>query len=154
MSRIAFAIAAAVALLAVNSVSAADSPQDLVKYRQAVMSSLAGHMAAIEAIVKHKVSYSHLKDQAKALADTAPVVRDIFPANSKPSDDPKTHALAKIWQQPQDFQKKIDAFETAANAFLADVQGGDMSKVMGGVKQLGMSCGGCHHDYRKKMQRH
>lgn len=154
MSRVAFAIGAAVILMAANSVSAADSPKDLVKYRQSVMSSLAGHMGAIEALTKHEVSYNHLLDQAKALADTAPVVRDIFPANSKPSDDPKTHALAKIWQQPADFQKKVDAFEAAAKAFLADVQGGDMSKVMSGIKQVGMSCGGCHHDYRKKMQRH
>ena len=154
MSRIAIAVGAAVVLLAATSVSAADSAKDLVKYRQAVMMSLAGHMAAIEALVKHEVPYDNLKDQAKALAATAPVVRNIFPADSGPSHSSKTHALAKIWRQPQDFQKKIDAFETAVTAFAADVQGGNMSHVMSGLKQVGMSCGGCHHDYRKKMQRH
>lgn len=153
MSRIAIAISAAAVLLAANTVSA-DSPKDAVQYRQSVMESLAGHMGAIAKLTKHEVSYNHLMDQAKALADTAPTVSDIFPANSKPSDDPKTHALAKIWQQPEDFHKKVMAFQMAAKAFLADVESGDQSKVMGGVKQLGMSCGGCHHDYRKKMQRH
>lgn len=83
------------------------------------MRSVAGHMAAIEAMAKHQVPYEHLLDQAKALADTAPVLIDIFPADSKPSDDPK-----------------------------------GQGKVVRDVKTLGMSCGGCHREYRKEMRKH
>ncbi|HEX5421497.1 MAG TPA: cytochrome c [Gammaproteobacteria bacterium] len=149
MARLSLVVAAAFALLAADAVLAA-TPKDAVSYRQDVMKSMAGHVGAIGEIVKGQVDYDHIVAQAKALADTAPLVKDIFPENSKPSDYSKTQALAKIWQQPQDFQKKVSGLENAAQAFLASAQSGDKEKIQASFKEVGQACGSCHKEFRAK----
>lgn len=142
-------IAATVFLIGASAPAlAADQPKDLVEYRQAVMSSLGGHAGAIARIVKRQVGYDHIVPHARAIAATAPVVGDVWPDNSKPSDYEKTDALPEIWQQPEDFRKKIDTFEEAANNFLATAQDGDDAEIVAAFKELGQACGGCHDDYR------
>lgn len=140
------AFAAVIALS--GPAAAADAPKDLVEYRQAVMSSLGGHAGAIARILKRQVSYDHLQPHAAALAATAPVVDDVWPKNSQPSDYEKTDALPAIWEKRQSFQQRIDQFKTAAQNFADTVDGGDEREILGAFKELGDSCGACHDDFR------
>lgn len=151
MARVALAVATAFVLLAADVATAA-TPKDLVEYRQDVMSSLGGHVGAAGKIVRGLVGYDQILAQAQAIADTAPLVAAIFPQDSKPGDYAKTDALPKIWEQPDDFQKKVGALQDASKGFLAAAQSGDQGKVQSAFRTLGQACGGCHKEYRKKKQ--
>ena len=126
----------------------AGKPKDLVEYRQAIMSSLGGHAGAAARIVKGQVDADHLMQHAEAIGATAPTVDDIWWDNSGYDDYEKTDALPKIWEQPDDFQSKIDQFQTAAQEFVAAVETGKRGQIIQGFKALGDSCGGCHDSYR------
>ncbi|MDZ7748693.1 MAG: cytochrome c [Halofilum sp. (in: g-proteobacteria)] len=126
----------------------AGKPKDLVEYRQAVMSSLGGHTGAIGRLVKGQVDADHLMPHAKAIAATAPVVDDIWWENSGFDDYDRTDALPEIWQQPEDFQAKIDDFQAAAEGLVEAVETGERGRIVEGFKALGNSCGGCHDSYR------
>ena len=135
-------------LPAVAPAQEAGKPKNLVEYRQAVMSSLGGHAGAVSAIVKGQVDVDHLLPHARAIAATAATVDDIWWDNSTYEDYEKTDALPKIWQQPDDFQERIDKFQTAAKDFVDAVETGERGRIIQGFKTLGNSCGGCHDNYR------
>lgn len=126
----------------------AGNPKDLVEYRQAVMRSLGGHAGSIARIVKGQVDVDHLQAHAEAIAATAPAVSDIWWDNSTYDDYEKTDALPAIWENPDDFQSKIEDFQTAAEEFVAAVETGERSQILQGFQALGKSCGDCHDDYR------
>lgn len=126
----------------------AGKPKDLVEYRQAVMSSLGGHTGAIGRIVKGQVDADHLMAHAEAIAATAPVVEDIWWDNSGFDDYDRTDALPEIWEQPDDFQAKIDDFQKAARGLVDAVETGERARIIKGFKALGSSCGACHDSYR------
>lgn len=126
----------------------AGKPKDLVEYRQSVMKSLGGHAGAVARIVKGQVDVDHVLLHAKAIAATAPAVEDIWWDNSGYGDYEKTNALPKIWEQPEDFQSKIDALQSAAKEFVAAAETGERGEIIKGFKALGDSCGGCHDSYR------
>ncbi|WP_161958780.1 c-type cytochrome [Ferruginivarius sediminum] len=142
------AVASVLSILSASAVAIAAEPKDAVEYRQAVMASLGGHAGAISRIVKQQVDYDHIAQHAEAIAATAPLVEDIWPDNSKPGDYEKTDALAKIWDEPDAFQEKVDKLKVEAEDFLAVAKGGDQGEVIAAFKELGQSCGGCHDDYR------
>lgn len=146
----ALALAALVAGAAGLPAQAQDAgkPKDLVEYRQAVMSSLGGHAGAAARIVKGQVDVDHLMHHAKAIAATAPAVDGIWWDNSGYDDYEKTDALPKIWEQQDDFEKKVDAFQSAAEDFVAAVETGERGEIIKGFKALGNSCGNCHDTYR------
>ncbi len=75
---------------------------------------------------------------------------DWFPAGTGPESGRKTEAKAEIWQQPEVFAEKREAFvaEAAKLAALADAN--DAEGFAGQVKNLGGTCKGCHDDFRAK----
>lgn len=126
----------------------AGAPEDLVEYRQAVMSSLGGHAGAVARILKGQVDVDHLMHHAEAIAATAPVLDDIWWDNSRYEDYDDTDALPEIWKQPDDFRGKVDRFQSAAGDFVAAVETGERGEILQGFKALGDSCSACHDDYR------
>lgn len=143
--------ATCVGMLAAAAPAAAEGagkPEDLVKYRQNVMSSLGGHAGAIAKIVKGQVDANHVMHHAEAIAAIAPTVDDIWWDNSGYDDYKNTDALPKIWENPDDFQAKIDQFQTAAQDFVKAAETGERGQIIKGFKRLGDSCGACHDNYR------
>ena len=130
---------------------AADSPENLVKYRKSVMKAIGGHTGAIAAVVKGEVSFgAHVANHARGIKDMSLIVSDVFPSESGPMDYADTRALAEIWDQPAKFKEAVTAFQSAA-AKLADVaEGGDPQAIADGLGALGKSCGGCHKPFRKE----
>lgn len=126
----------------------AGAPKDLVEYRQAVMSSLGAHTGAVARIIKGQVDVDHLMLHAEAIAATAPALDDIWWDNSRYEDYEETNALPEIWEQPDDFQSKVDRLQSAARDFVDAVGTGERGRILEGFKALGDSCGGCHDDYR------
>lgn len=149
MKRIFAVLVAGLALGLAAQASAADSPENLVKYRKAVMKAIGGHTGAIAAVVKGEVSYgAHIANHARGIKDMSLIVPEVFPANSGPDSFQDTRALAKIWGEPGKFKEAITAFQGAAAKLVEVADSGDMAAIGASLGELGKSCGGCHKPFR------
>lgn len=86
---------------------------------------------------------------AATIATLAPQVPGWFPAGTG-QDLGKTGARAEIWQRPDDFSAKAEAFEEAARNFELAAQGNDLEAIRAAHADLGKSCKACHDLYREK----
>jgi len=136
-------IASAVGLAA----APAFSDEAIIKYRQDVYQSIGGHMGALVAIVKGQVPFTEdAQAHANGLNQLAQISGHVFPEGS--DTGAKTEALPVIWEKPEEFQKRVDAFQIAA-ANLADVAGSDPAQLAKAVQELGGTCKACHDDFRE-----
>ncbi len=117
-----------------------------IDYRHHTMEAIGGHMQSLFDILRGKVDHSdHLSVHATALASLAEITPTLFPAGSGGDD---TDALPAIWENPEDFAERLDAFKEAGAGLRAAAEsGGD---VRAAAQQLGQACKGCHDNYRKK----
>ena len=135
-------------LLATGSAALAADPENYIKYRQAVMKAIGGHMSASSQIVRGKVPEgAQLAMHAQALADLSGNVTRLFPAGS---DFGETRAKEAIWEDWAKFEQAANAAKDATAAFAAAVAGGDSEKIAAAQKDVGKSCKGCHKDFRQK----
>lgn len=135
-------------LLAATSVAQAATPEDSIKYRKAVMETMAGHMAAITMIFSGKIdAQAHLLSHAEALAAAGDEVGNLFPAGSGVG---KTEALPLIWQETERFQKDADAAKAATAQLRDAIKSGDKAAIGKALKPVGDSCKGCHDRYRQE----
>lgn len=140
------ATAASIVLaIGVSSLSLASA--DPVQDRQATMKDIGQSM-------KDGASVSSAKfyDAAKAKAAMDKVAADakkvaaLFPANSGPTTDPKTAALAAIWANEADFKKRFTEMATLASAAAATTT---VETYKPALNALGATCKSCHDIYRK-----
>ena len=99
---------------------------------------------------KPEPSMADLKAYAATLDKLAPELATHFPAGSGPDAGVKTEAKADIWSRPADFQKAVVNFTTAAHAFDAAAQTGDVNATRNARMALGKTCGGCHDSFRNE----
>lgn len=136
------------ALLLVAGAATAATPEDAIKYRQAVMMTAAGHVGAISLLVGGKVEHpSYLLGHAEALAQAGEQMEKIFPAGSGAG---KTDALPRIWQEPAEFQKALTAARTSTAQLRDAIKGGDKAAIGKAMKPVFDSCKGCHDRFRKE----
>lgn len=145
-------ITASSALLLATTLSGtpagAGTPEDAIKYRQAVMNTMAGHVGAITLIVSGKVDHqAYLLSHAEALAAAGEQLGQIFPAGT---DTGKTDALPLIWGEPDKFQKAAEAGKAATAQLRDAVKSGDKAAINKSLKPVFDSCKGCHDRYRKE----
>ncbi len=120
-----------------------------VKYRQHTMEAVGGHMQALVAIAKGEVDHKdHIPVHTASLAGLSRIAPDLFGPDSKTGA--KTHALPKIWEEPDAFKQRLDDFRTAAEHLEAVVEANDMAKFGAALGALGKSCKGCHDDFKKE----
>lgn len=147
MSRILSMVLAGAVLAATGVVQAQDG-EDIIKYRQGVMKSVGGHMAAAGLIVQGKVGFSDdLAQHADSIARSLSKVEALFP---KGSDFGETRALDAIWKKPEDFKKAAHKGGAAAAEFAKAVKAGDKAAMAAKFKDLGEACKACHKDYREE----
>lgn len=133
---------AAVALAAALPSVASQGDMD---YRQHTMGAIGGHMQALGDILRGKVDHAdHLPVHAAALASLAEITPTLFPAGS----GGETDALPAIWENPEDFAERLEAFKEAAAGLSAAAETG--GGVMAATRKLGQACKGCHDSYRRK----
>jgi cytochrome c556 len=135
------------ALLAASAASAA-TPEDDIKYRKAVMMTMAGHFGAISLIATGKLPYqARLLSHAEALAAAGDQMSELFPAGSGSGE---TDALARIWAEPEQFQKAADAAKAATAQLRDAIKAGDKAAIGKAMRPVAESCKGCHDRYRKE----
>jgi cytochrome c556 len=78
----------------------------------------------------------------RRVADEAPA---LFPVGSESGHD--TEARATIWENPEDFQQKMDDFGVAVDAAIAAAPT-SVETLDPALKKILGTCKGCHDDYR------
>jgi len=138
-SRLAWAGIALVGTLLPISGFADD--QDVRDYRSHIMKTLGEQFAALNQIAKGKGPAADVATQAEVLRITAGAAKIAFTPKV-----PGGEAKPEVWDKWDDFSKRLDQL-VAATADLAKVakQGGVAAVT---PKLSGLSCKGCHDDYR------
>ena len=140
--RISTTLAGVASLLALNAIGAEAD----VEYRKHAMQAVGGHVQAIVKIIRGEVPHTgHLPMHGNAMADLAEASGSLFPQGSEGGD-----ALPGIWEDPEDFAEKIEAFRVAAQGFKAAAAGSDVAAAGAALQKLGGACKGCHDDYRQE----
>jgi cytochrome c556 len=122
----------------------AQADENAAEYREEVMEAVGGHMQAIVKIAKGEVAYNdHLGVLASNMAGLATIAQDIFPEDSAGGD-----ALEVIWEEPEAFAERLQAFQDAAGNFDVVVASGDMSGFGEALQGLGQACKSCHDEFK------
>lgn len=139
-------IASVVTLGVSVQVTAETTPEDAKGYRTSVMTALKGHIGASSMTVRGLVDdHGQLVGHAAGLASTAAELPHIFQEGSAVDE---SEALPAIWDEPEKFAAAIAKIQDTTAAFVVAVEGGDKATIDGAFRDVGMSCRGCHDDFR------
>ncbi|MEE8187849.1 MAG: cytochrome c [Kiloniellales bacterium] len=149
------AILAAAALVVgfAGQALAVNEPQNVIKYRQAVMKAIGGHTGAIVGVVKGEVSYvDHVPAHARAIGDLSKQIGGLFPEGTSQFEFPNTRALPELWDDKAKFDAAVKALQAEAAKMVEVAGSGDLGAIGAQLQNLGKACGGCHKPFRAKKQ--
>ena len=120
----------------------------IIKYRQNVMKSAAGHMGAIVGILKNRLPLeAHIVDHARSLIQISRMTLSIFPVGSGKG---RTKSKQVIWENWSEFESATSDFERESSKLAEVAQSGDMEALAKQVRATGKTCSGCHRNFRKR----
>lgn len=126
----------------------AQSDEAYIKYRQDLMKSQGGNMAAMATILKEKLPLAqNIKEHAASIHATALLIDSAFKHKALKG---KTKAKAKIWEDYSSFQEHAKKLVDASAKLERVAAGSDMGATVEAFKGVAKTCGGCHKEFRKK----
>jgi len=135
-------------LLLAPTAIAADSPENIVEYREVVMEGLSKHMKGASMIAKSEVSRpGDVTMHAEGVLAYAKLIKELFPEGTGP-DKVKSESKPNVWTERAKFDKAADNLVEKAEAWVAAAKSGDMAQTMGAMGGVGKACGGCHDDFK------
>lgn len=141
-------IGSAIALTAGAALTVSADEAGAVKYRQAVMKAVGGHMGAAVAIIKGQVPYKDdLVAHARGLDAMADLVANAF---EQETFGGKTRAKDNIWEDAAGFNEKAEALKKATAALLSAAESGGPEAAGAKLGAVGDACKACHQKYRAK----
>ena len=130
-----------------GSSSLADS-KGIIKYRQNVMKSTAGHMGAIVDILKNGLSLkAHVSDHARSMLQNSRMTLSMFP---KGSGKGRTKSKQAIWGNWSEFESAANDFGRESAKLSEVAESGDLEALAKQVRATGKTCSGCHRNFRKR----
>jgi cytochrome c556 len=115
-------------------------------YRQNIMMGFQQNQAALTAIRNGTVgAQGNIVQRAIILQQLALSLNDAFPANSIGEG---SRALPAIWTSTADFQARVQAIQTAANALVEAARGGNAEAIATAQMAFGQTCMQCHMTFR------
>jgi cytochrome c556 len=143
-------LAATLLLSGAAGAYAADEPSNLIKYRQATMKAIGGHMGALGSIAKGEVSFTdEAVGHAHAINEMSKELARLFPEGTGYDADKSTKALPAVWEQPEEFQQAIQSLQDESAKLVEVAQAGDPAALGAQVGALGTpACGNCHKTFR------
>ena len=110
---------------------------------------IAWHFKPMGAMVKEKIDWNlaDFQDHANAVAALARLPINGFIPDSDFGD---THAKSIIWEEPDDFAEKMQAFVDQAGNLQEIAQNGDRDQISDQFIQTARTCKSCHKKYREK----
>ena len=141
------AVSILLSIIFYGSLSFADS-HGIIKYRQNVMKSTAGHMGAIVDILKNGLPLeAHVSDHARSMLQNSRMTLSMFP---KGSGKGRTKAKLAIWENWSKFESAVKDFERESAKLAKVAESGDIEALAKQVRATGKTCGGCHRNFRKR----
>ena len=135
-------------LITGETISAANAPEHVIKYRQNLMKAVGGHISNVALLVKGQVDFSAgLVTDSQAIVDLLKNAGIAFPEGTA---EGKTKAKPEIWQDRAKFDAALEDTIGKAEALAVAAGGGDMAAVGAALGALGKSCGACHKSFRIK----
>ena len=130
-----------------GSSSLADS-KGIIKYRQNVMKSTAGHMGAIVDILKNDLPLqAHILDHARSIQQNSKMTLAMFPKGTGLGN---TKAKPAIWENWSKFESAVKAFVRESAKLTKVAESGDIKSFAKQVRATGKACGGCHKNFRER----
>jgi cytochrome c556 len=105
------------------------------------MKTMGEQLAALNQITKGKAPAGDVAAQAQVLSITAGLAKIAFTPKV-----PGGEAKPEVWAKWDDFSKRLDALVAAATDLAKAAKQGGVAAVT--PKLSGLSCKGCHDDYR------
>ena len=147
-------VTTAIALGVAGQALAVDEPANVVKYRQAIMSAIGGHMGALSAMAKGEVSFTDdAHAHAAAIHQMSQTVDRLWPAGTGRGElqGVETRALADIWHRGDEFQQAITRLQDESQKLAQLTEGGNFEQAAF-AQQVGAlgreGCGNCHEPFR------
>ena len=141
------AVSILLSIIFYGSLSFADS-HGIIKYRQNVMKSTAGHMGAIVDILKNGLPLeAHVSDHARSMLQNSRMTLSMFPEGSGKG---RTKSKQGIWENWTEFESAAKNFERESAKLAEVAESGDMEALAKQVRATGKTCSGCHRNYRKR----
>lgn len=134
-------IGVSVALASIASTSLRADPQDTVDYRVHIMETIREQSEILGLIAQKKAPADHVVAHAQVLALNAKAAKNAFRENV-----PGGRAKPEVWSQAQEFAKKMDALNAAANDIVKSAKADGAANL--GPKLSALGCKGCHDSYR------
>lgn len=129
---------------------AQQKPEDVIKYRKAVMSVQSWNMRPMAMMVKGQQPYDGalFAWYAGVIQQTAHMLPDAFAAGSDKGAD--TKAKSEIWSDAGKFKQRLDGFQADTAKLVAAARSNNLEAVKGPFGAVAKNCGGCHNDFRAK----
>ena len=141
------AVSLLLSIIFYGSLSFADS-HGIIKYRQNVMKSTAGHMGAIVDILKNGLPLeAHVSDHARSMLQNSRMTLSMFPEGSGKG---RTKSKQAIWENWSEFESAAKNFERESAKLAEVAESGDMEALAKQVRSTGKTCSGCHRNFRKR----
>lgn len=134
---------------ALNAMAQA-KPEDVIKYRKAVMTVQAWNMRPMAAMVKGQQPYDAqlFAWYAGVVQQTSHMLPDAFQAGSDKGAE--TKARPEIWSDAGKFKGQLDRFASDTAALVTAARAGNLEAVKGPFGAVAKNCGGCHEAFRTK----
>jgi cytochrome c556 len=133
-----------------SSVHAQQKPEDVIKYRKAVMTVQAWNMRPMALMVKGQQPFDAalFAWYAGVVQSTSFMLPDAFlPGSDKGAE---TKAKPEIWSDAGKFKQRMDSFNSDATKLVAATKAGTLDAVKEPFGALAKNCGGCHNEFRMK----
>ncbi len=123
--------------------------KDATEYRQALLQLIKSNVGALGAMNKGAIPMDANKLQTNSLRieQLSLMLEDYF-ATDTSGFEVETAALAKIWQNKQDFNGKINDLTAAAQNLNQVAKAGKTAQFKPAIGQVFKSCKACHDNYK------
>ncbi|HSB48845.1 MAG TPA: cytochrome c [Burkholderiales bacterium] len=132
-----------------GSAHAQQKPEDVIKYRKAVMTVQSWNMRPMALMVKGQQPFDAalFAWYAGVIQSTSFMLPDAFLAGSDKGD---TKARPEIWSDAGKFKATMDRFNADTLKLVAASKAGTLDAVRGPFGEVAKNCGGCHKQFRMK----
>lgn len=131
------------------AITATDSIQGAIDFRESVMITFKWYMGPMGAMTKGKIPFdaAYFQSRAEGLANATRLdVSEGFPEGSIEESEAKP----EIWQDWDDFTAEYQALQREAEALQQIAAGGDEAAMKAQFDKTGKRCGSCHKKFREK----
>ncbi len=121
-----------------------------IEYRESLMTLVGANFGPMVAMLKGEIPWDDARMAAYGKDLKAVVGLDILRGFPPGSDQGETRAKPGIWENLEDFQKKLEAMQTEATKLGDTAAGADRKAIGDQIAATGKTCKSCHDEYKKK----